>query len=99
MPNIIVFGKEVYKIKALDFDEDGVQILYKFPNNFGASLIKSNLSYGGKDGLWELAVIKWEDDETFNIHYNNSVADGDIRGYLTDKDVEALLEEIEKFEA
>ena len=33
------------------------QKIYKFPNGYGASVIKGPYSYGGPDGLWELAVL------------------------------------------
>lgn len=32
--------------------------IYKFPNGYGASVIRGRGSYGGQSGLWELAVIK-----------------------------------------
>jgi hypothetical protein len=48
------------------------------------------MSYGGMQGLYELAVLK--DDE---LHYDNPVAGGDVRGYLTEKDVNSLLIQIQ----
>lgn len=41
---------------------EGRQRLYRFENNFGASVVRHNTSYGGKEGLWELAVIKWSEE-------------------------------------
>jgi hypothetical protein len=38
---------------------DGVQMLYRFENGYGASIVQHMHSYGGEDGLWELAVIQW----------------------------------------
>lgn len=38
---------------------DGTHVLIRFPNNFGASIIRHSESYGGNAGLWEMAVIKW----------------------------------------
>jgi hypothetical protein len=49
------------------------------------------MSYGGKKGLYELAVLK--DDE---LHYNNPIADGDVRGFLTEDAVSDLLIQIQK---
>ena len=61
-----------------------------FDNKFGASVVCHELSYGGKEGLYELAVL-FEDE----IHYDNPVARGDVRGYLTEEDVSDLLIEIQ----
>ena len=41
----------------LKFDEEhlgGPHKVYKFPNNYGASVIKNPYSYGGEQGLWEV---------------------------------------------
>ena len=54
---------------------DGVQKIYRFPNGFGASVIKAGGggswtgSHGAEDGLWELAVIRWE-GEDWNLTYS-----------------------------
>jgi hypothetical protein len=62
-----------------------------FENGFGASVVSHDMSYGGKDGLYELAVLF--DDE---LHYDNPVAHGDVRGYLSEEEVTELLMEIQK---
>ena len=51
----------------------GVQALMDFDNGFGVSVVKSNFTYGGDKGLYELAVFK-----DGHIHYDNSVANGDV---------------------
>jgi hypothetical protein len=48
----------VYKEKSLN---GGVQKEYRFDNGYGASVIQHNYSYGNEQGLWELAVIKWDE--------------------------------------
>ena len=40
-----------------DYINNGVQHRYKFDNNYGASVIKHDYSYGGKNGLWELCLL------------------------------------------
>lgn len=35
----------------------GIQYKAKFPNGYGASIIKHNFSYGSSNDNWELAVL------------------------------------------
>jgi hypothetical protein len=53
----------------------------QFDNKFGASVVSHTYSYGGKQ------------DE---LHYDNPVAQGDVRGYLSEEEVTDLLIEIQK---
>ena len=75
-----------------DCDSKGIHYFFKFNNGYGASVIKTHFSYGVEEDLWELAVLK-----DGHLHYDNPVAQGDVRGYLTDKEVNELLREIESF--
>jgi hypothetical protein len=69
----------------------GKKSVIHFDNGYGASVVSHTFSYGGKSGLYELAVL-FNDD----IHYDNPVADGDVRGYLTEDAVTELLIQIQK---
>ena len=71
----------------------GIQKVYKFPNNYGASVVRHAYSYGGKDGLWELAVIEFYPNDSWSITYDTSITD-DVLGRLTDGDVLNILEQI-----
>ena len=83
------------EFKDLEFkdlpDYRGIQCRIHFENGFGASVIRHEHTYGGKDGLYELAVL----DADGEIHYDNVVANGDVRGYLTEDSVTTLLAEIQ----
>jgi len=63
-----------------------------FDNGWGVSVVQTSFSYGGSDGLYELAVLK--DDE---LHYDNSVAGGDVMGYLTEEDITGFMKEVQMF--
>jgi hypothetical protein len=71
---------------------DGIVSRIHFENGFGASVVKHEFSYGGKNGLYELAVLY--DGE---IHYDNPVAQGDVVGYLREEDVTDAMLVIQKF--
>lgn len=68
---------------------DGVQYLFRFPNDYGASVVKHWSSYGHDRDLWELAVLVFDDD-MWDLTYDTEITD-DVEGYLTDQDVLELL--------
>lgn len=67
----------------------GTQRVYKFPNGYGASVIRHKGSYGFKNGLWELAVL----DSSGDLCYSTPITN-DVIGYLTDEEVILKLNEI-----
>lgn len=69
---------------------NSVQRKYKFPNGYGASVVKGEYTYGGNEGLWELAIL----DEGGHIDYSTPITD-DVIGYLTENEVNELLNKIE----
>ena len=62
-----------------------------FDNGYGATVVQGPHSYGGIDGLYELAVIG-KDDE---ICYDTPVT-GDVEGYLSETQVTDLLIKIQQ---
>jgi hypothetical protein len=64
-----------------------------FDNGFGVSVVRHQFSYGGTDGLYELAVL----DSSGSLHYDNVVANGDVRGHLTRNQVLVLAGIVEDF--
>jgi hypothetical protein len=61
-----------------------------FDNGYGASVVKGEHTYGGRDGLYELAVL----GKDGRLTYETPVTD-DVEGYLTEDDVTKLLEQIQ----
>ena len=73
----------------------GIHYVFKFENHYGASVIKHDFSYGHDDDLWELAVIKFDDGNKWDLCYDTSVT-SDVIGWLTDDSVLNLLQEIKE---
>lgn len=75
----------------------GIQRVYRFANGFGASVVRFAYSYGGPEGLWELAVIRFTGpkDDDYELTYDTPIT-SDVEGRLTEDDVDALLAKIEK---
>jgi len=65
------------------------QCIVQFPNGYGASIVQGEYTYGGKDGLYELAVF----GKDGHITYDTPITD-DVLGYLTEQDVEDTLNKI-----
>jgi hypothetical protein len=84
--------KDLEFVKLEDSFVRGIQCRIQFDNGYGASIVQHNLSYAGKKGLYELAVL----DKNGDLHYDNPVADGDVRGYLSEDDVTQLIKEIQQ---
>lgn len=83
----------VHTRKATDLRESN-QIVMRFPNNYGASIIQGKHTYGGSDGLYEIAVIYFDNDNHYYIDNDNPLSNGDVFGYLTDDDVAETLNRI-----
>lgn len=80
----------MYKPNEINDYNNGVQKVYTFENGYGASVICHDGSYGGKDGLWELAVL----DGGGAICYHTPITQ-DVIGHQTDQQIETILKEIE----
>ena len=74
----------------------GHQLKYRFPNGYGASVVRWSLgngfasSYGAESGLWELAVL----DASGKLCYSTPVTD-DVLGWLSPEDINAALSQIQ----
>ena len=70
-----------------------------FSNYRGISIISNEFSYGGNEGLYEIAVIAWWTDEEGNkdhkIDYSTKITD-DVIGHLTMEDVENIAKRVKK---
>jgi hypothetical protein len=63
---------------------------FDFPNGYGASVVCGPYTYGGPEGLWELAVVNHSGN---NLLYDTPITD-DVVGYLTEDEVSDLLGKI-----
>jgi hypothetical protein len=75
--------------------KNGIQAIVKFKNNYGASVVRHMGSYGNKDGLYELAVIKYDENGDWDLCYDTPITN-DVLGYLTEDNVTDYLTQIEQ---
>ena len=71
----------------------GTRAVKFFPNGYGVSVICTPYSYGGDDGLYELAVLKGDADAGYALTYDTPVT-SDVEGHLTPDDVSRLMAEV-----
>ena len=70
----------------------GIQAKGFFPNGYGYSIIQSDMSYGGDQGFYELAVLAGNESE-WDLCYTTEITD-DVIGWLTLEQAEEYVERI-----
>jgi hypothetical protein len=70
-------------------DLEDVHAKIHFENGYGASVLSTSFSYGGKNGLYELAVLK-DGDLCYTTPITNNVL-----GWLKEEDVNRILTDIQ----
>ena len=82
------------EFKDIQFNEHpysrGVSGRLQFPNGYGISVVRTDYSYGGTDGLYELAVLTKGGEITYDTPITN-----DVIGYLTPEEVTEHMKQIQ----
>lgn len=83
--------------EELVFEDDSneirkIQAKVFYPNGYGASIIQGPHTYGGPEGLFELAVCKGTEKEWGICYYTDITSD--VEGHLTKAGVTSLLQRI-----
>jgi len=61
-----------------------------FENGYGVSVVCHTHSYGGKTGLFEIAVLGKDGDLTYDTPITN-----DVIGYLSREEVTGIMEQVQ----
>jgi len=85
---------------ALEGSGEGIQKIWRFKNGFGASVVRFSIgglggSYGYDAGLWELGIIKFDKEGSYNLTYETGITE-DVLGHLTKEDVVNYLKRIKE---
>jgi hypothetical protein len=85
------------KFKELIFQQHptgmGKQCIVQFSNGYGASIVQGPHTYGGPNGLYEIAVFGKDGQITYDTSVTN-----DVLGYLSEQEVEKTLMDIKNLE-
>lgn len=93
MKTKLVYGNyEGYEV-PIECEVVGLAYRFKFPNGYGASVIKCDGSYGYEDDLFELGVLTFNEQGECDITYDTKITH-DVLGYLTNEQVLETLEQI-----
>lgn len=68
-----------------------------FPNGYGVSIVSHNYSYGGRNGLLELAILIGDEDH-WEICYDTPITH-DVIGNLTIQDALEIAEKVAELPA
>lgn len=78
----------------------GIHYIFRFPNGYGASVVKAYGSFGYSKDMWELAVILYEEenkntpDEYVIVYPYPIVKNESVLGPLNDAQVREILQKI-----
>lgn len=79
-------------------DEDGLgeYAYHIFDNHYGVSIVRGPYTYGGKKGLYELAVIHMApDDEYSELVYDTPITN-DVIGHLTADKITDIMKQVQE---
>ena len=90
-----ILGLDYKTFDDINFEKNeelgGVVGRIVFENGYGASVVSHMMSYGGKLGLYELAVLDKEGELTYDTPITN-----DVVGHLTPEEVTNYLIKIQE---
>lgn len=85
------FHDKITSVEENDRESTGsTQVIFKFTNGYAASIVQGPYTYGGPDGLFEMAVL----DSNGNLHYDNPVTPDDVAGFLSVEEVQEKLHQL-----
>lgn len=85
----LTYSKQFKKYIKEQNDLGYPQTIYKFPNGYGASVIKFNYVYFGI----EIAVLRFDENGNWNIDYSTPITN-DVIGGLDEKTRDEVLQQI-----
>ena len=72
----------------------GIHAIVEFPNGWGASIVQNEVSYGGKSGLFEIAVL----GKDGSVNSQTDITD-DVVGWCDEGDIDRILSAISKLDS
>lgn len=87
---------KTFKDLVFGHDEMGEHAFEIYPNNYGISVIRNLYSYGGREGLYEIAVLKMTPEMEYSELCYDTPITNDVVGHLTPEDVTEYMKQIQE---
>ena len=71
----------------------GIQARMFWPNGYGVSVVRHSFSYGGEQGLYELAVLRGS-EKSSSLCYSTPVTD-DVVGWQNEEGITELMRQVQ----
>jgi hypothetical protein len=91
----LVFQKDDEEQEVLQWMDPAEHAHHIFDNHYGVSVIRGPYTYGGKEGLYELAVLYMAPGNEYSELVYDTPVTNDVVGYLTPDDVTRLMAQVE----
>jgi hypothetical protein len=76
-------------------DELGEHAFHIFDNHYGVSVVRGPYTYGGRKGLYELAVVYMApEDKESQLVYDTPITN-DVMGHLTPDNITDVMAQVE----
>ena len=76
-------------------DELGEHAFHIFDNHYGVSVVRGPYTYGGRNGLYELAVVYMApEDKESQLVYDTPITN-DVMGHLTPDNITDVIAQVE----
>ncbi len=83
---------KIYNLYTACGNDDEVDIKDFFDNGYGVSIIRNQYSYGGKDGLFEMAILIG-DEFDHSICYDTPLT-SDVFGYMNIEELNKSINDV-----
>jgi len=85
------------EFKDLKFEKDdmmGISAHHIFDNHYGVSVIKGPYSYGGREGLYELAIVVMKPGDKYSELCYDTPITNNVIGHLTPEDITDIMKQV-----
>lgn len=85
------------EFKDLTFENDdmmGISAGHIFDNHYGVSVVKGPYSYGGREGLYELAIVVMKPGDKYSELCYDTPITSDVIGHLSEQAVTKLMKRV-----